>query len=79
MPMALLRFRIGASISDAEGREVSPIGTTSAGIVIGSSRRINSAPCSMMRLAILLGSRPWLAKAISNRRPSLSVSALRIS
>ena len=78
MPMTLVRFRTGTSISDAEGRDVSPIGMTSAGIVTGSARKISSAPCATMRRPMPLGSCALPATGISNRWPLRSVSTFRI-
>ena len=75
--MTLLRPRIGTSINEAEGRETSPMGITSSGMVKGSSRRVSSAPCAMMRRAMPLGSSPWPATSITNRRPLRSVSTFR--
>ena len=70
-PMTFEIFRIGTMINDAEGRLTSPNAAMSGDAVIGSWRRINSPPVSMISRIFRVGEEFTYAGATSDFFPCM--------
>ena len=77
MPMTRVPLRTGANISEAEGRDLSPIAAPSGVRLTGASRKINSAPSFITRRVRVVGFRSIVDGGMSRFRPSI-VSMLKI-